>query len=206
MNVSSIAVSISLSLQFAICTCLREKICSQTAIRFIPPKFRGVHKCFMYASAPDPTSACELGSGTETMCYLTSCFQCLRYIPTNEDGTQKMHRSVTSDDVEEYPGENQAQDIHLTKDEDIEYRSGILYSSSGTTFVQVLTLPQGKQQQLADGEEPLSNPNTFSANGSYTLDRMRCYTLSRSAAAPKNRRNVNNLVETSLRATIDKRK
>jgi len=46
----------------------------------------------------------------------------------------------------------------------------------------------------------------FAVNGSYTLDRMRCYTLSRSAATPKNKRNANNLVETSLRATIDKRK
>lgn len=117
-----------------------------------------------------------------------------------------MHRSVTSEDVEEYQEENQAHNIHLTKDEDIEYRSGILYSSSGTTFVQVLTLPQGKRQQFADGEEPLSNPNMFTVNGSYTLDKLRCYTLSRSAATPKNKRNANNLVETSLRATIDKHK
>ena len=119
-----------------------------------------------------------------------------------------MHRSISSRDVEEYSTDAQPRDIQLTKDEDIEYRSGTLYSSSGTTFVEILTLSQGRQQQLADEEEPsnLTDSNTFTVNGSYTLDRMQCYTLSKSAAAHINKRSVDNVVETSLKATVDKRK
>ena len=130
-----------------------------------------------------------------------------RYIPTNEDGVQKMHRSISSRDIEEYSTDAQPRDIQLTKDEDIEYRSGTLYSSSGTTFVEILTLSQGRQQQLADEEEPsnLTDSKTFTVNGSYTLDRMQCYTLSKSAAAQRNGRSVDNVVETSLKATVDKR-
>ena len=118
-----------------------------------------------------------------------------------------MHRSISSRDVEEYSTDAQPRDIQLTKDEDIEYRSGTLYSSSGTTFVEILTLSQGRQQQLADEEEPsnLTDSNTFTVNGSYTLDRMQCYTLSKSAAAQRNGRSVDNVVETSLKATVDKR-
>ena len=118
-----------------------------------------------------------------------------------------MHRSISSQDVEEYSTDVQPRDIQLTKDEDIEYRSGTLYSSSGTTFVEILTFSQGRQQHLADEEEPsnLTDPNTFTVNGSYTLDRMQCYTLSKSAAAQINRRSVDNMVETSLKATVNKR-
>ena len=118
-----------------------------------------------------------------------------------------MHRSISSRDIEEYSTDAQPRDIQLTKDEDIEYRSGTLYSSSGTTFVEILTLSQGRQQQLADEEEPsnLTDSKTFTVNGSYTLDRMQCYTLSKSAAAQRNGRSVDNVVETSLKATVDKR-
>ena len=118
-----------------------------------------------------------------------------------------MHRFINSRDVEEYSTDAQPRDIQLTKDEDIEYRSGTLYSSSGTTFVEILTFSQGRQQQLADEEEPsnLTDSNMFTVNGSYTLDRMQCYTLSKSAAAQRNGRSVDNVVETSLKATVDKR-
>ena len=118
-----------------------------------------------------------------------------------------MHRSISSRDIEEYSTDAQPRDIQLTKDEDIEYRSGTLYSSSGTTFVEILTLSQGRQQQLADEEEPsnLTDSKTFTVNGSYTLDRMQCYTLSKSAAAQRNGRSVDNVVETSLKANINKR-
>ena len=117
-----------------------------------------------------------------------------------------MHRSISSRDVEEYSTDVQPRDIQLTKDEDIEYRSGTLYSSSGTTFVEILTFSQGTQQ-LADEEEPsnLTDSNTFTVNGSYTLDRMQCYTLSKSAAAQRNGRSVDNMVVTSLKATVNKR-
>ena len=118
-----------------------------------------------------------------------------------------MHRFISSRDVEEYSTDIQPRDIQLTKDEDIEYRSGTLYSSSGTTFVEILTFSQGTQQQSADEEEPsnLTDSNMFTANGSYTLDRMQCYILSKSAAAQRNGRSVDNMVVTSLKATVNKR-
>ena len=103
-----------------------------------------------------------------------------------------MHRFIGSRDV------THPHDIQLTKDGDIEYRSGTLYSSSGATFAEIL---QETQQHLADKES-----NRLTVNGSYTLDRMQCYTLSKSAAAHINKRSVENMVETSLRATINKRK
>ena len=136
-----------------------------------------------------------------------SAYITFRYIPTNEDGIQKMHRSISSRDVEEYSTNVQPRDIQLTKDEDIEYRSGTLYSSSGTTFIEILTFTKGTQQQSADEEEPsnLTDSNTFTVNGSYTLDRMQCYTLPKSAAAQRNGRSVENMVETSLKATVNKR-
>ena len=106
-----------------------------------------------------------------------------------------MQRVINSQDVID---DTHSRDIQLTKDEDIEYQSGTLYSSSGTTFVEIL---QERQQYLADEES-----NRLIANGSYTLEKMQCYTLSKSAAAHINKRSVDNMVETSLRATIDKRK
>ena len=54
-----------------------------------------------------------------------------------------MHRSISNRDVEEYSTDVQPCDIQFTKDEDIEYRSGTLYSSSGTTSVEILTFSQG---------------------------------------------------------------
>ena len=118
-----------------------------------------------------------------------------------------MHHSISNRDVEEYSTDVRPRDLQLTKDEDIEYWSGTLYSSSGTTFVEILTFSQGAQQQLADEEEPsnLTDSNTFTVNGSYTLDGVQCYTLSKSAAAQRNGRSVDNVVETSLKANINKR-
>jgi len=89
-----------------------------------------------------------------------------RYLPTNEDGVQRMHRYVNSEDVEQYPDDTHPRDILLTKDEDFEYKSGILYHSSGTTFVEISISPQRKVQQFADEEESssnLTNLHTFSS-------------------------------------------
>ena len=47
-------------------------------------------------------------------------------------------------DVEEYSTDVQPCDIQFTKDEDIEYRSGTLYSSSGTTSRRDFNLLTGK--------------------------------------------------------------
>ena len=133
-----------------------------------------------------PVGTFQLMKMASTKCIVLSVVEMLKNI-------QLMFSHVTS--------------MQLTKDEDIEYRSGTLYSSSGTTFVEILTFSQGTQQQFADEEEPtnLTDSNTFTVNGSYTLDRMQCYTLSKSAAAQRNGRSVENMVVTSLKATVNRR-
>ena len=51
------------------------------------------------------------------------------------EGTKKMHRTITSDDVMEYPMHVPPRDVQLVKEDDIEYRDGRLVESNGTTRV-----------------------------------------------------------------------
>ena len=55
------------------------------------------------------------------------------YEDTDDEDHVKMHRSVSSDDVKEYSTGARAKDVKLKKEEDIEYHSGRLHHSSGTT-------------------------------------------------------------------------
>ena len=93
-----------------------------------------------------------------------------------------MHRSVSTDDVKKYSTGTRVKDIQLKKEEDIEYRSGHLFHSAGVTSVKMAKSRQkirGRQVPLPEG--PL-NDQLFSANGSYSLDLVRC-----SKASPANR-------------------
>jgi len=102
-----------------------------------------------------------------------------------------MHRSISSGDVRKYSTGTHVKDVQLEKEEDIEYHSGHLYHSSGLTTVKMARQRvEGRHVTLPDG--PL-NDELLSANGSYTLDLLRCYTLSsvmrgrRSARQPMTR-------------------
>ena len=96
-------------------------------------------------------------------------------------------------------------DVQLEKEEDIEYRSRHLYHSSGLTTVKMAKSRQrveGRRVTLPDG--PL-NDELLSANGSYTLDLLRCYTVSQSVT--RGRRSAKRpMTSGSLEAVVDKSK
>ena len=116
-----------------------------------------------------------------------------------------MHRSINSKDVEEYSGDARPRDIELNKEEDVEYRSGSLYTSSGATHLQIFTSQKRRHSQKMN--DNLTDSDTLTVNGSYRLDRINCYTLSSKKMPQRKRRSAdaNNVVETTLSATIDKR-
>lgn len=82
-----------------------------------------------------------------------------------------MHRFVDSKDVIDYSTGARKRDIQLTKDEDIEYRDGILQHSSGDTSVKVKNSRDIEEQ---NDELNKQFSDVFSAHGSYSLDLERC--------------------------------
>ena len=114
-----------------------------------------------------------------------------------------MHRTVSSDDVKMYSSGARVKDMQLEKEEDIEYHSGHLYHSSGSTTVKMARIKQrfsSRHTTLQDG--PL-NEELFSANGSYVLDLLRCYTVS--STARRGRRSARKtMIRGSLEVVIDK--
>ena len=113
-----------------------------------------------------------------------------------------MHRSINSEDVEEYPNDDRPHEVELHKEEDIEFQHGILQSSSGTTYVAINT---HQQQEGDENDSDQNEPKMFAVVGSYKLDKDRCYSLSGKEKQQRKRRSADNLVETTLSATIDKR-
>ena len=55
-----------------------------------------------------------------------------------ENGVLKMHRHVTSDDVETYSSTMPRDEVKLDKEDDIEYRQGVLTRSSGTVSLKLM--------------------------------------------------------------------
>ena len=126
-----------------------------------------------------------------------------RYETTGNDGSVKMHRSISSGDIKEYSTGARVKDVQLEKEEDIEYRSGHLYHSSGSTTVKLVKPQQrfsGRHTTLQDG--PL-NEGLFSANGSYVLDLLRCYTVP--STAKRGRRSASKpMLKGSLGVVVDR--
>lgn len=121
-----------------------------------------------------------------------------------------MHRSVSSEDVESYSSGVQVQDIQLTKEEDIEFKFGTLQSSSGVTTVALaISKQQAVQKPLTDEEEETSgnviDSDIFAANGSYRMELVDCYTISKSEKHQRKRKSATNIIETTLSASINKR-
>ena len=93
-------------------------------------------------------------------------------------------------------------DVKLSKEEDVEYRSGSLYSSSGASSVKIVSK---RQQQEMVVEEDLPNnlfkSDTLTVSGSYKLKRIRCYLLSSKKIFQRKRRSADstNVVESTLR-------
>ena len=143
-----------------------------------------------------------------------------------------VHRTVNSKDVVDYTSHVPKDDVMLTKEEDIEYKSGKLQHSAGRTSVRLLSGPEMQKDTerdslLADvqpdpGEDrkrretdEQDNPETydgsvrfnrFSADGAYTLDLTHCYSVPR--VASRHRRAVeermkNEYVESTLMAELN---
>ena len=85
------------------------------------------------------------------------------------DGNQKMHRHIENDDIIAYSSGAKKSTFHLIKDEDIDYRQGILQHSSGSIVVELNNV-----QNQSEKEMPISK--ALSSQGSYTMDLQQCYT------------------------------
>ena len=116
-----------------------------------------------------------------------------------------MHRSISSDDIKEYSTGARVKDVQVEKEEDIEYRSGHLYHSSGSTTVKMAKPRKrfsGRRTTLQEG--PL-NEDLLTANGSYVLDLLRCYTVP--STAKRGRRSARKpMIRGSLEVVVDKGK
>ena len=84
-----------------------------------------------------------------------------------------MHRSIDSKDIIDYSTGARKRDVQIRKEEDIEYRNGVLQHSSGDTLFKVQS-KTGIEEPRSSQEKEFSD--AFSAHGSYTLDLQRCYT------------------------------
>ena len=111
-----------------------------------------------------------------------------------------MHRSVSSNDVISYSSELPQDEVDLSKEEDVEVKSGKIVRSSGKTAVQVLSEGhQGQEdiigERLVAGKHPMRkkrqetetesddtydaslSANEFRARGSYSLTMHKCYNV-----------------------------
>ena len=116
-----------------------------------------------------------------------------------------MHRSISTGDVKKYSTGARVKDVQLEKEEDIEYRSGHLYHSSGSTTVKMAKPQQrfsGRHTTLQEG--PL-NEDLLTANGSYVLDQLHCYTVP--STVKRGRRSARKpMIRGSLEVVFDKGK
>ena len=120
------------------------------------------------------------------------------YESTGDNSSVKMHRSISSSDVKEYSTGIHVKHVQLQKEEDIEYRSGYLYHSSGSTTVKMV---KPSQRFASKQEEGPLNEELFSANGSYTLDLVNCTVPSDT----KGKRSVRKpMIRGSLKVVVDK--
>ena len=109
---------------------------------------------------------------------------------------------MSSDDVIDYSTGARKRDIQLMKEEEIEYRDGVLQHSSGDTSFKI----QNRHQTETGQEKKLSD--AFSAHGSYTLDLQRCYTSKKENKARRKRTlddhmNQNMIAEERLMANFN---
>ena len=142
-------------------------------------------------------------SFTIPICFSDNVISTYRYESIGNGSSVKMHRTVSSEDVKKYSSGARVKDMQLEKEEDIEYRSGHLYHSSGSTTVKLVKPQQrftGRHATLQEG--PL-NEGLFSANGSYALDLLRCYRVA-STARRGRRSAIKPMLKGSLEVVVDR--
>ena len=98
-----------------------------------------------------------------------------------------MHRSIDGSDVIEYSTGARKRDIQLSREEDIEYRDGILQHSSGDTSFKIQSKTGIKE---TDSPQQKTFSDAFSAHGSYTLDLQQCYIQTKQEGA-RHKRSLN---------------
>ena len=120
------------------------------------------------------------------------------YEATNNNSSTKMHRSVSSSDIKEYSTGAHVKHVQLQKEDDIEYHSGYLYHSSGSTTVKMVKPQERFASKLQEG--PL-NEELFSANGSYVLEQLHCNTV---PSTERRRRSARKqMIRGSLKVVVD---
>ena len=84
------------------------------------------------------------------------------------DGYIKMHRSISREDVMEYPTHIPVEDVDLVEEEDIEYRDGKLFKSNGTLNLTVERVRPSHVESPAPDDDKFQN--MFNARGSYSME------------------------------------
>ena len=120
------------------------------------------------------------------------------YEATNNNSSTKMHRSVSSSDIKEYLTGAHVKHVQLQKEDNIEYRSGYLYHSSGSTTVKMVKPQERFASKLQEG--PL-NEKLFSANGSYILEQLHCNTVPSTERGRRSARKQ--MIRGSLKVVVD---
>ena len=131
-----------------------------------------------------------------------------------------MHRTVRNEDVVDYTSHIPKEDAFLSKEEDIEYRSGMLFHSSGSSYVKLLAtdskqdtekdtlladVDDDDDRQRRDAEESTGTGSRMSAHATYSLDLEHCYNVPR--VATRKRRAVERVtIESTLMAQMTESK
>ena len=126
-------------------------------------------------------------------CYLHQFFHD-RY-EQNSDNVKRMHRSFDGKDIINYSTGARKRDIQLRKEEDIEYRDGILQHSSGDTSFKIQN-ENGIADTQSSQEKEFSD--TFSAHGLYTLDLQQCYIPTRKDGARRKRSLIDQMSQNKI--------
>ena len=93
-----------------------------------------------------------------------------------------MHRSISNDDVVEYPANIPAGDVELVEEEDIEYKDGRLVKSNGTMHLlveRVMSTQQDDGTPTEDHEDEFSN--IFNVRGNFSMELRVCRLVPRTA-------------------------
>ena len=93
-----------------------------------------------------------------------------RYADSME-GTTKMHRSISTEDVMEYPMHVPPRDVLLVKEEDIEYRDGRLAKSNGTTRV---SFDKTNSSESSEDPSGVNITGMFTFDGSFSMELRAC--------------------------------
>ena len=87
------------------------------------------------------------------------------------EGTTKMHRSISTEDVMEYPMHVPPRDVLLVKEEDVEYRDGKLAKSNGTTRV---SFDKSNSSESSEDPSGVNITGMFTFDGSFSMELRVC--------------------------------